>query len=290
MANWLKKTIIFALAIEAIFFIAPRVLMNFEPGAILVSMLGDLTNQERQSENLSALKVNPLLSQAAELKAEDMVQKGYFAHTSPEGKTPWYWLDQVGYEYNYAGENLAINFTNTEDVTAAWMKSPTHRANIEKSAYTEMGSGIATGTYKGKEAVFVVQVYANPREIEPVKLAVATPEENKEIPKTATVSSGEVLGTTTEVAPEVPLTTNLTESLVPKDNTGMNKILLIIFGVAVALLVLCFIIEFAFKHVFKNILILVILFTGIYFININFLKIHIFGGGIDYSQDQVQSK
>lgn len=106
------------------------------------------------------------------MKAQDMATKGYFAHTSPEGKkTPWYWLKQVGYQYQYAGENLAINFTDSKDVTNAWMNSPTHKANIVKDKYTEVGTGIATGLYEGRETVFVAQVYANPivKEVEQPK-------------------------------------------------------------------------------------------------------------------------
>jgi len=130
--------------------------------AVLPAVLADLTNQERQTQNLPTLTVNSLLNEAAEMKATDMATKGYFAHTSPDGKTPWYWLEQVGYQYQYAGENLAVNFTDSKDVTEAWMASPTHRDNIIKENYTEIGTGVASGLYEGKDAVFVVQVYANP--------------------------------------------------------------------------------------------------------------------------------
>jgi len=51
-----------------------------------------------------------LLEQAAQLKANDMAEKGYFAHTSPDGKTPWEWLKDVSYPFLAAGENLAVNF------------------------------------------------------------------------------------------------------------------------------------------------------------------------------------
>lgn len=129
---------------------------------VLPAVLADLTNQERQSQNLQTLTVNPILNKAAEMKAMDMAQYGYFAHTSPEGKTPWYWLKQVGYQYQYAGENLAVNFSDSKDVTIAWMNSPTHKANIEKGNYTEVGTGIANGIYEGKKTIFVAQLYANP--------------------------------------------------------------------------------------------------------------------------------
>lgn len=137
--------------------------------AVLPAVLSSLTNEERQAQNLPTLTINPLLVKAAEMKAEDMATNGYFAHTSPEGKSPWYWLIQAGYKYQYAGENLAINFTDSQDVTKAWMNSPTHRANIVKDKYTEVGTAIATGTYKGRETTFVAQFYANPLVIKPVE-------------------------------------------------------------------------------------------------------------------------
>jgi hypothetical protein len=130
--------------------------------AVLPAVLANLTNEERQVQNLPILKVNPILNKAAEMKAQDMASHGYFAHTSPEGLTPWYWLKKVGYQYQYAGENLAINFVDSIDVTNAWMDSPTHKANIIKRNYTEVGTGIARGVYEGRETVFVAQVYASP--------------------------------------------------------------------------------------------------------------------------------
>jgi len=74
------------------------------------SSLVDLTNRNRATFNLPPLKESPQLDAAAYLKALDMEKNGYFAHTSPTGITPWYWFDQVGYNYRYAGENLAIGF------------------------------------------------------------------------------------------------------------------------------------------------------------------------------------
>ena len=134
----------------------------YHSAAVFPSTLSVLTNEKRQEAGLASLSPNPLLDMAAELKARDMAEKGYFAHTSPEGIKPWHWLDQVGYSYEYAGENLAVNFYNSEEVTRAWMDSPTHRANIEKPVFTEIGTGMATGTYEGIDTVFVVQMYAKP--------------------------------------------------------------------------------------------------------------------------------
>ncbi|HVU06250.1 MAG TPA: CAP domain-containing protein [Candidatus Paceibacterota bacterium] len=171
-----RYVVLFLLLGEALAFFGMT--SNFMGGyqgtaAVLPAVLGDLTNAERAKESLGALADNPVLDRSAQLKAEDMAAKGYFAHVSPEGKTPWYWLDQVGYDYEYAGENLAINFSDSEDVTRAWMDSPTHRANIEKAQYTEVGTGVAEGIYEGVPTVFVAQVYARPAHHEaPVSDAV----------------------------------------------------------------------------------------------------------------------
>ncbi|MFA7302109.1 MAG: CAP domain-containing protein [Candidatus Shapirobacteria bacterium] len=142
--------------------ILKSVASNSQLSAVLPSVLTELTNEERTNASLSALKENDLLDKAAAMKASDMATKGYFAHVSPEGKKPWNWVQDVGYKYQYAGENLAVNFKDSEDVTVAWMNSPTHKANIVKAEYTEIGTGVATGTYNGVKSIFVAQVFAKP--------------------------------------------------------------------------------------------------------------------------------
>jgi uncharacterized protein YkwD len=141
--------------------------------AILPAVLVDLTNKDRSAHAARALTINPLLEQAAALKANDMAVKGYFAHTSPEGLTPWHWFDTVGYRYAAAGENLAVNFTDSADVENAWMNSEGHRANILNSVYSEIGIATAKGAYKGQEVIFVVQMFGRPREVDTAAQALA---------------------------------------------------------------------------------------------------------------------
>ncbi len=116
-----------------------------------------LTNASRSSLELPVLAENSLLDASAQAKAEDMLAKQYFAHTSPTGLTPWSWIKGGGYSYKYAGENLAVYFSQAEDVEAGWMASPTHRANIVDTKFTDIGVGVAQGEYNGYPAVFVVQ-------------------------------------------------------------------------------------------------------------------------------------
>ena len=130
--------------------------------AIYASVLVNLTNQNRLAVDVAELKVNPLLEKAAQMKADDMANKSYFAHNTPDGKTPWYWFDQAGYKYIYAGENLAVNFENSEDVETAWMNSRGHLLNIMNPKFTEIGIATSTGIYKGHQAVFVVQMFGAP--------------------------------------------------------------------------------------------------------------------------------
>lgn len=129
---------------------------------ILPAALIDLTNENREEDSLPDLKRSTLLDEAATLKAKDMAAKSYFSHDSPDGVTPWYWFKEVGYSYAYAGENLAVHFSDSEDVVKAWMNSPGHRANILGNDYQEIGIGTAKGTYKGSPTVFVVQLFGTP--------------------------------------------------------------------------------------------------------------------------------
>ena len=130
--------------------------------AVLQAMVIGLTNEQRLLDNLSTLTPNTLLTEAAQNVAEDMASKGYFAHVSPEGKVPVQWLKQVKYKYQYVGENIAVNFEDSQQLVNAWMDSPTHKANILGNHFTEIGVGVATGTYQGQEAVFTVQFFASP--------------------------------------------------------------------------------------------------------------------------------
>ncbi len=70
-----------------------------------------LTNEKRVQIGLNELTYNPVLSQAALAKGNDMLAKDYWAHVSPDGTEPWFFFSQAGYKYRYAGENLARDFS-----------------------------------------------------------------------------------------------------------------------------------------------------------------------------------
>lgn len=122
----------------------------------------DQTNLERKNAGLEALTYNPTLAASAKSKAEDMFKNDYWAHNSPQGKTPWTFFDASGYKYSVAGENLAKDFYDTDSLIKAWMNSPTHKANIIHPKYKEIGIAVVNGTLGGVKTTLVVQHFGTP--------------------------------------------------------------------------------------------------------------------------------
>lgn len=132
-------------------------------GAVLPQTLFEETNKARTESGIHPLFTHDALSRAAQMKAEHMARNEYFAHYAPDGTSPWHWFRSVGYAYLYAGENLALNFSESGDVVHAWLASKTHRENLLDVSYLNVGFGVATGTYEGKDATFVVQLFGLPQ-------------------------------------------------------------------------------------------------------------------------------
>jgi hypothetical protein len=133
-----------------------------DKAAISTDTLLTDTNAERVKNKLPPLALDGKLSQAAFLKAKDMLAHQYWAHTAPNGATPWQWFSEAGYNYSYAGENLAKNFHSADAVTAAWIASPEHEANIVDEHYTQVGFAVVDGVLSGKETTLVVALYGTP--------------------------------------------------------------------------------------------------------------------------------
>jgi len=129
---------------------------------ITTNRLLEITNNERTKANLDQLTLNTNLSEAAEKKAKDMFIKNYWSHFGPNGETPWDFILGSGYQYEYAGENLAKNFLFSQGVVDAWMKSPTHRENLLRKEYTDVGYAVLNGMLNGEETTLVVQMFGTP--------------------------------------------------------------------------------------------------------------------------------
>jgi len=118
-----------------------------------------LTNQKRGEFGLAPLAYNASLTQAAQAKGEDMLTKDYWAHVAPDGTEPWIFFINAGYDYRYAGENLARDFTNSVSTVDAWMSSPTHKDNLLSAKYSEIGVAVVEGDLNGVDTTIVVQLF-----------------------------------------------------------------------------------------------------------------------------------
>lgn len=130
---------------------------EFNPNPAMENQLINLVNQERISRNLQALEKNDSLTQIARPHSADMFKKGYFAHTSPEGKNVSDRAIDRGYIYLVIGENLAYA-PSVELAHKGLMDSKGHRENILSPEFRKIGIGIMDG---GVYGLMVTQVFSN---------------------------------------------------------------------------------------------------------------------------------
>lgn len=132
------------------------------------------TNEKRAQNGLPPLVANSQLEAAAGNKADDMFAKDYWAHNAPDGTTPWVFIKGAGYNYVYAGENLARGFVNSKDVVDAWMASPAHKENLLSENFNEVGFSVKSGKLNGEDTFLVVQELGNKTAV-PVERTTAAP-------------------------------------------------------------------------------------------------------------------
>lgn len=100
-----------------------------------------LVNKERSQRNLPRLKLDHRLTQASENHSVEMADRQKLSHQFRfDVGTRAY---QVGFRYQYVGENIAVGFNSPESVVKGWMNSPGHRRNILDRAFTHLGVGAA---------------------------------------------------------------------------------------------------------------------------------------------------
>jgi len=180
-----------------------RILPTLLPGVLgyasninVTDLLTD-TNQMREKDRLEPLVFNEALSKAAYQKAMDMFEDDYWSHVAPDGKEPWDFILAENYDYTYAGENLAKNFSASSDVVKAWMESPSHRENLLNRNYKEVGFAVVNGTLGGIETTLVVQMFGQPRDL---TMITSKESENKALKE---ISTQAVSTVNTKVLPQV---------------------------------------------------------------------------------------
>jgi len=183
---------------------SPNKVLSYATNASITDLLQE-TNNQRVQQGVGALALNNQLSQAAQTKATDMATRDYWAHVTPDGKQPWQFMSDAGYAYVLAGENLAYGFDTSAATIAGWMNSPSHRENLLRDGYKDVGFGIANspnfqGT--GPETIIVAE-YASPQ---PVAVHNAAPAVKASPAPVATPTPAATPAPATET-PAAPVTT-----------------------------------------------------------------------------------
>jgi len=117
----------------------------------------ELINRERLAAELAPLDADPEMTEVARLHSADMFARGYFSHSTPEGKTPFERMRDRDVRYRTAGENLALAPT-LQIAHTGLMNSPGHRANILQPRFGRVGIGIRDG---GRRGLMVTQNFRN---------------------------------------------------------------------------------------------------------------------------------
>ena len=121
---------------------------NTKPRPDLEKRMLDLVNQERQAAGLSPLQADPELTEVARKHSADMFARGYFAHDTPEGLSPFDRMKAANVRFTTAGENLALAPT-LQIAHMGLMNSPGHRANILRREFGRVGIGVMDGGMRG---------------------------------------------------------------------------------------------------------------------------------------------
>ena len=117
----------------------------------------NLVNEERAKYNVAPLKWDDSLAALAESHCEDMIDRNFFAHNTPDGQTPFDRMKAAGKTYSSAGENIAAGQSSPQNVMDSWMNSPGHRKNILNPDFEYIGVGLARG---GSYGIYWAQEFA----------------------------------------------------------------------------------------------------------------------------------
>lgn len=153
-------TVLFALSLQTYFEKQTSVLDD------LASMRNQMLvrlNKERTDAGISPIDLNPLLSLAAQGHADDMFNRSYYGHATPEGASVFDRVSATGYLPQTTSENIAKNQFSVTEVMDSWMASEGHRKNMLDPDFTEAGFGLAYGRGADGYAILWVQDFAVPR-------------------------------------------------------------------------------------------------------------------------------
>ncbi len=135
----------------------PYKVTSARPRPELEARMLELVNKERVANGLRPLAADPELTVVARKHSGDMFSRGYFAHDTPEGLSPFDRMQEGGVSFLTAGENLALA-PSLQVAHNGLMNSPGHRANILGKGFGRVGIGILDGGMRG---LMVTQNFRN---------------------------------------------------------------------------------------------------------------------------------
>lgn len=101
-----------------------------------------LINTHREQNGLPALANNSRLNVSSHNHSLDMARRGYFSHTSLDGRSPFDRMRAAGYNCGTMGENIAAGQRSAQQVFDAWKKSAGHNKNMLNRSYKSVGIGL----------------------------------------------------------------------------------------------------------------------------------------------------
>lgn len=149
--------LVFQLGLTLVHKVSPEVL-GYASNISIPDLLNE-TNSQRTTAGIPTLSLNDQLANAAAGKASDMFTNQYWAHISPQGQEPWAFITGAGYNYVFAGENLARDFGDSKSVVDAWINSASHKENLLNPRFQDVGFAIVNGKYGDSETTLVVQMF-----------------------------------------------------------------------------------------------------------------------------------
>jgi uncharacterized protein YkwD len=158
----LCSLIIFLVTVFALIPISPRLYAEDFSQPTEEIIIATMVNNVRNANKVENLCWNETLAQIADVRAQDMINRCYFSHYTPEGTTVFALMKSFGIYKKYRGENLArgrpASCATPEGIINAWMQSESHRNNILRKAYSKIGVGIEV---RDKEEKIIVLVFTN---------------------------------------------------------------------------------------------------------------------------------
>jgi uncharacterized protein YkwD len=123
-----------------------------------------IVNAERAARGLAPLAGEGRLDAAAQGHSDDMADRGYFEHTTPEGRTPAERAEAAGYPYQSLYENIALGQTTAREVMTGWMQSTGHCRGILAPEPVDLGIGLSL---RGREGPLWTQMLGLPQDAQP---------------------------------------------------------------------------------------------------------------------------